>query len=93
MAEETAFLKEDYGSEFYFLLQHGLEIHDEEDREEGLAILYAIMRADDDESDDSEEDFDDESAFEGHQPDYNFTHRQLDWIEKHYRNSEQFMIS
>jgi hypothetical protein len=92
-AEETASLKENYGSEFHFLLQHGLKIHNEEDREEGRAILRAIMRADDDESDNSEEDFDDESAFEGHQADYNFTHRQLDWIEQHYRNSEQFMIS
>jgi hypothetical protein len=92
-AEETAFLKENYGSEFRFLMQHGLIIHNEEDREDGRAILRAVMRADDEESDDSEDTFDEESEFEGHQADYNFTHRQLDWIEKHYRNSEQFMIS
>jgi hypothetical protein len=95
-AEETAFLKKNYGSEFHFLLQHGLKIHVQEDREEGQAILRAVMREDGisegEESDDKEDDFD-ESEFEGHQADYNFTDRQLDWIEKNYRNSEQFMIS
>ncbi|KAJ4364052.1 hypothetical protein N0V83_009507 [Neocucurbitaria cava] len=103
-AEETAFLKKNYGSEFHFLTQHGLKIHVEEDREEGRAILRAIMREDDmsedeesddkedEEFDDNEDDFD-ESEFEGHQADYNFTDRQLDWIEKNYHNSEQFMIS
>jgi hypothetical protein len=94
--EETTFLKENFGSEFHFLMQYGLKIHDEEDREEGRVILRAIMREDemseDEESDDKEDDYD-ESEFEGHQADYNFTERQLDWIEKHYRNSEQFMIS
>jgi hypothetical protein len=94
-AEETAFLKKHYGSEFRFLIQHGLKIHEEEDREEGRAILRAVMREDgiseDEESDDKEDDLG-ESDFEGHQADYNFTERQLDWIEKHYRNSEQFMI-
>ena len=91
-AEEKAFLKKNCGSEFHFLTQHGLKIHDEEDREEGRAILRAVMR-EDDMSSDEEEDFDEESEFEGHQADYNFTDRQLEWIEKHYRNSEQFMIS
>jgi hypothetical protein len=90
-AEETAFLKKNYGSEYQFLLQHGLKVHVDEDREEGQAILHVIMR-EDEESDDQEDGFD-ESDFEGHQADYNFTDRQLDWIEKNYRNSEQFMIS
>lgn len=94
-AEETTFLKKNYGSEYHFLMQHGLKIHNEEDREEGRAILRAIMREDEmselEGSKDEEDDFD-ESQFEGHQADYNFTERQLDWIEKHYRNSEQFMI-
>ncbi|KAH6872379.1 hypothetical protein BKA58DRAFT_455942 [Alternaria rosae] len=84
-----------YGSEYHFLIQHGLKIHNEEDREEGRAILRAIMREDEmselEGSEDEEDDFD-ESQFESHQADYNFTERQLDWIEKHYRNSEQFMI-
>ncbi|CAO2649753.1 Nn.00g010450.m01.CDS01 [Neocucurbitaria sp. VM-36] len=95
-AEETAFLKKNYGSEFHFLIQHGLKIHVQEDREEGRAILRAVMRegemSEEEESDDREDDFD-ESEFEGHQADYNFTNRQLDWIEKNYHNSEHFMIS
>jgi hypothetical protein len=101
-AEETAFLKKNYGSEFKFLFQYGLKIHNEEDREEGRAILRAIM-CEDSESEDGDslsqegedDDLDEESEFdfEGHQADYNFTERQLDWIEKYYRNSEQFMIS
>jgi hypothetical protein len=95
-AEETAFLKKNYGSEFHFLIQHGLKIYVQEDREEGRAILRAVMgkgeMSEDGESDDQEDGFS-ESEFEGHQADYNFTHRQLDWIEKNYHNSEQFMIS
>jgi hypothetical protein len=95
-AEETAFLKMNYGSEFHFLIQHGLKIHLEEDREEGRAILRAVMcegeMSEDEESDDQEDGFD-ESDFEGHQADYNFTDRELDWIEKNYQNSEQFMMS
>jgi hypothetical protein len=91
-AEETVFLKKNYRSEYHFLLQHGLKIHNDDDREEGRAILRAIMREDDTSEDEDADEFD-ESEFEGHQADYNFTHSQLDWIEKHYRNSEQFMIS
>jgi hypothetical protein len=80
-AEETAFVKEHYGFEFHFLLQHGLQIHDEEDREERWAILRAVMREDDmseDASSDEPADEFNESEFEGHQADYNFTHHQLD---------------
>jgi hypothetical protein len=94
-AEETAFLKKTYGSEYHFLMQHGLQIYKEEDREEGRAILRAVMREDemseDDESGDQEDEFD-MAQLVGHQADYNFTHRQLDWIEKYYSNSEQFML-
>lgn len=94
-AEEMAFLKKNYGSEFKFLLQHGLKITDEEDREEGRAILRAVMHDDDNTSEDvnEEEDEDEFAQFEGHLADYNFTKPQLEWIEKHYRNSEQFMMS
>ena len=94
--EEIAFLKKNYGSEFHFLNQYGLKIQSEADREEGRGILRAVMREDDMLSDssssDKEDDFD-ESEFQGHQADYNFTDRQLDWIEKYYHNSEQFMVS
>ncbi|KAF1836335.1 hypothetical protein BDW02DRAFT_521172 [Decorospora gaudefroyi] len=92
-ADENAFLKKNYGSEYRFLMQHGLKIHDEEDREEGRAILRAVMREDEMSEDEESDDVDEFDEFEGHQADYNFTERQLDWIEKNYRNSEQFMIS
>ncbi|RII13658.1 hypothetical protein CUC08_Gglean004428 [Alternaria sp. MG1] len=95
-AEEIAFLKKNYGSEFHFLMQHGLETFSDEDRQEGQAILRAIMQESDvseeEDIDDNEDDLD-ESEFEGHQADYNFTERQLDWIERNFRNSEQFMYS
>jgi hypothetical protein len=88
-SDETAFLKKHYGSEYHFLLQHGLKIHVDEDRDEGRGMLRAIIREDDM----SESENDQEDDFEGHQADYNFSHRQLDWIEEHYRNSEHFMMS
>jgi hypothetical protein len=91
MTEETASLKKNYGSESHFLIQHWLRIHDEEDCEDGRTILRAVMRAEDEDFDDQEEEFD-EDEFEGHQVDYNFTEPQLAQIEKHYRNSDQFMI-
>ncbi|SPO04349.1 uncharacterized protein DNG_07034 [Cephalotrichum gorgonifer] len=40
---EKSWLKEHWGSEFRFLLCHGLSIYEEEDREEGRTILRAIM--------------------------------------------------
>ena len=95
-AEETAFLKKNYGSEFHFLVQHGLKIFSDEDRQEGRAILRAIMQETDtsegEDLDDNEDEFD-ESELEGHQADYNFTERQLEWIEQNFGNSERFMIS
>jgi hypothetical protein len=90
--EEKAFLKKNYGSEYRFLLQHGLRIHDEGDREDGRAILRAVMREDDTSEDEESDEFD-ELDLRGHQADYNFTSRQLDWIAEHYRNSEEFMFS
>jgi hypothetical protein len=56
-AEETVFLTQNYGGESHFLMQHGLKIHSDEDREEGRAILRAVMR-EDEMSDDQEDDFD-----------------------------------
>jgi hypothetical protein len=43
-AEENAFLKKHYQSEFHFLIQYGLKVFNEQDREEGRGILRAIMR-------------------------------------------------
>lgn len=89
---EKSFLKTHYGNEYRFLVQHGLKIYSEEDREEGRSILRAIMREDVESSDDEETE-DDEFHLEGHQADYNFSEKQLDWMEKHYGNSEHFLIS
>ena len=86
---EKAFLKQHYGGEYKFLMSHGLNIHKEEQREEGRQILHALMQDEEQVEDDDGSEFD----FAGHQADYNFTHKQLDWIEKHYKNSENFMIS
>lgn len=94
--EEKAFLKSNYGSEFHFLQIHGLNIHKEEHREEGRQILRTLMVEDasEDELNEeaSEESEDEMFDFAGHQADYNFTHSQLEWIGKHYGNSENFMI-
>ncbi|KAL9622608.1 MAG: hypothetical protein Q9160_003105 [Pyrenula sp. 1 TL-2023] len=45
--EERAWLKNHYGGEFHFLLSYGLKMHDDEDREDGRAILRALMQQDD----------------------------------------------
>jgi hypothetical protein len=101
--EEKAYLKAKWGDEFHFLRDHGLKISKEDDREEGRLILRALKQQDDldkeeedeaeDEEEDEEDDEDEFDQFQGHQSDYNFTHEQLDWIEKHYDNSEAFMIT
>ncbi|OAL46159.1 hypothetical protein IQ07DRAFT_478719, partial [Pyrenochaeta sp. DS3sAY3a] len=78
--DEKAFLKKHFRSEYHFLNQHGLHINKEEDRAEGRLILRAFEEADD------------ESDPEAHLADYNFTEDELNWIEKHFKNSKQFMI-
>ncbi|KAH6644237.1 hypothetical protein C7974DRAFT_325674 [Boeremia exigua] len=94
-AVEKAFLKAHWRDEYHFLLPHGLHIHKEEDRAEGRAILRSLMEAEEtyDSDGDDEEFSDDESQFRGHQADYNFSEKQLEWIETHYGNSEVFMLS
>lgn len=47
--EELAFVKENWGSEYMFLMQYGLRIFNEEDRYEGRLIIRAFMDDDDDE--------------------------------------------
>lgn len=88
---EKAYPMKHYRSEYHFLLQHGLRIHNDEDRDDGRAILRALMQQD--ENSDESDDADEFAEYEGHQADYHFTEPQLEWIEKHYRNSEQFMIT
>ncbi|KAI0012061.1 hypothetical protein F4779DRAFT_615013 [Xylariaceae sp. FL0662B] len=45
-AEERKWLKDHYGNEFKFLLQYGLSIYKDEDRDEGRAIVRALMQED-----------------------------------------------
>ena len=61
-----------------------MSIYKDEDREEGRAILRALMA-----NDDSAEDPDPEI----HMADYHFTERQLDFIRKGYGNTMLFMAS
>lgn len=44
---ENAWLKKYYGTEFKFLMIHGLSIYKEEDREEGRTIMRTFMANDD----------------------------------------------
>ncbi|KAK3643038.1 hypothetical protein LTR56_010412 [Elasticomyces elasticus] len=99
---EKKWLKEHYGGEFKFLQVHGLKMHNDEDREEGRSIMRAFMSndgSDDDDKDSEEEDEEDSFLREleedpmSHVGDYHFTSVQLDWIEKHYRHSGEFLIS
>jgi hypothetical protein len=103
-SEEKQWLKKYYGDEFKFLLMYGLKIHNEEDRAEGRAIMRALAREDENnddddqddeivEVDDDEEEEDEDSDLDGHFADYHFNEEELDWIEKHYRNSANFLIS
>ncbi|EHK22996.1 uncharacterized protein TRIVIDRAFT_60187 [Trichoderma virens Gv29-8] len=46
-AEEKEWLKKHYRGEYKFLMAHGLSIYDEEEREEGRAIMRALAREDD----------------------------------------------
>lgn len=45
---ENAWIKKHYGTEFKFLMTHGLNIHNEEHREEGRAIMRAFMSSNED---------------------------------------------
>ncbi|RYP11685.1 hypothetical protein DL767_011006 [Monosporascus sp. MG133] len=43
---EKQWIKEHYGNEFRFLLQHGLSIYKDEDRDEGRDIVKGLMKYD-----------------------------------------------
>lgn len=45
-AEEKKWLKDNYGNEFHFLSSYLLNIHKDEDREEGKLILRGLMKVD-----------------------------------------------
>lgn len=90
--EEKAWLKHRSGfkTEFHFLRAHGLRIDREEDREEGRLILRALMlHSDEEDGDEDEQDWDPT----GHQADYAFHHAELEFIEKHWGTSENFLAS
>ncbi|PNP44321.1 hypothetical protein TGAMA5MH_03927 [Trichoderma gamsii] len=100
--EEKQWLKKHYEGEFKFLMAHELSIYNEEDRAEGRAIMRALARDDEsndgyemkeDEEDDDDDEDEDDSDMEGHLADYHFSQEELDWIEKHYRNSATFVFS
>ncbi|KAL7919805.1 hypothetical protein ACQKWADRAFT_322763 [Trichoderma austrokoningii] len=93
--EEKQWLKKHYEGEFKFLMAHGLKIHDEEDRAEGRAIMRMLAKNHDEEDDEEEDEEGEEedSDLEGHFADYHFNEEELDCIEKHYRNSANFLIS
>lgn len=99
--EEKQFLAKHYGGEFKFLMTHGLNIHKEEDREEGRRILRAVMAGSEDEAEHSD---DDQESIESddfqaeierdpasHVADYKFTPDQLDWLKIHYKHSGNSM--
>ena len=84
--------KSGHSNEFHFLRGHGLSIYKDEDRKEGRELLRALMA---DESNDEEEAEDDEDEWDptGHQADYAFKHNELEFIEKHWGTSENFLIT
>ena len=88
-------MKKNYGGEFKFLRCQGLSIYKEEDRDEGKAILQALMSDDDpeEEDDDSENDFLAEMEADpmSHVADYLFDEMQLNAIQEHYGHSGNFM--
>ncbi|KAF3065653.1 hypothetical protein CFAM422_009504 [Trichoderma lentiforme] len=100
-AKEKAWLKEHYQGEYKFLMSYGLSIYDEEDREEGRAIMRAMVSPDEDDDEDeedkeTEEDEDDEEEEEDEDDDfadYLFDEKELAWIKKHFQNSETFLSS
>ncbi|KAJ4865572.1 hypothetical protein T069G_02102 [Trichoderma breve] len=54
-AEEKAWLKKHYQGEYKFLMSYGLSIYDEEDREEGRAIMQAMISPDEDDDEEEED--------------------------------------
>ena len=96
---EKSFLKINWHDEYHFLLQHGLKIHQAEDRAEGRLILRALMHEDRlggeplNEEGSHGEFKDDRSDFAGRQAVDNFSYEELEWIETHYGNCERFMKS
>lgn len=102
-AEEKQWLKDNYDGEFRFLKSHELSIYKEEDREEGRRIVRSFMEESDNAHDDvSITDMSDESNDfladleadpTSHLADRFFSEAELDWIQKHYRHSGNFLLT
>lgn len=45
-SEEKAWLKDNYGGEYHFLHAHGLKMHNDDDRQEGKAIVQGFIEQD-----------------------------------------------
>jgi hypothetical protein len=67
----------------------------QEDREEGRSIARAFMAEEPEEEEKEENQFlkDLEEDPASHLADRHFSAKQLDWVEKHYRHSGNFMLS
>ncbi|KAK0763475.1 hypothetical protein N5P37_002852 [Trichoderma harzianum] len=95
-AEEKAWLKKHYQGEYKSLMSYGLSIYDEENREEGRAIMRAMVSPDEDDDEDEEdkekEEEEDDEDF-AHPADYLFDSKERAWIKKHYQNCTTFMSS
>lgn len=95
--QEKKWLKDNHGDEFHFLREHGLSIYKDEDRDEGRAILRAMMQEEssEDSDGDSTNSFlrDLENDPSSHVADYHFSQRELGWIKAHYGHSSNFLVS
>ena len=95
------------GGESEFLKSHGLSIYKEEDRAEGRRILHAMFEktatSDHDDEDEEKDEEDDEETNDfladleadptSHVADRFFSEAALDWVEKYYRHSGNFLLS
>ena len=93
---EKKWLKDNWGGEFHFLRSYCLSIYKEEDREEGRIIMQALM-----EDDQDDDDNDNGNTFlreleqdpTSHLADYQFSAKELEWIENNYGHSGNFLLS
>lgn len=92
---EKRFLESNWDDEFTFLINHGLDIYEDEDREKGRLILRELMHEEglDGESANEEESDDEEESDADFWDRAEFTSEQLEWIETHYDNIDAFMRS
>lgn len=81
-------------------MSYGLSIYDEEDREEGRAIMRAMISPDEDDDEeeedkekqkDEEKEEEDEEGKFAHFADHHFDNKERAWVKKHYQNCAAFM--